>query len=50
MVMRKTPLTMSAAPAAASQKTASHRFPVNPKKIIATPHNPAAIVMASPWR
>src|SRR5215831_6268846 len=46
----KLPFTMSAALAAARNISASHSERAKPKAAIATPHNAAAHVIASPWR
>ena len=50
MVSRKSPLTMSAAPAMASASSATHNTGANPKPMMAAPHTAAAMAMARPWR
>src|SRR5262245_9829774 len=50
MVPLKTPLTESAAPATAKQRTATGKVGENPTNTMATAHTAAAITTAAPWR
>ena len=50
MVSRMIALTLSAAPAAASSRRASHSDDAKPNVAIATPQSPAAITTTSPCR
>lgn len=48
IIVRNSPLTMSAAPATARQSGASHRLCAIPKAAMAAPHTMAASTMARP--